>query len=505
MQYHSAFYHSKAFLRFCLLSLVLTAISSCKLEIDASGTGSGNIQTVSGTIDCDYDGSSTSSDCAQEYVNDITECDNYVAGAADTWAELPECTEVLGTYSEDFLATPDENSTFGGWHQNCIGGAGCSYTVNGVDNDDTNVVEIEARFEPEPEPEAVSYTYNHLGQRKSKTVGTSPNEVTTYYIYGPNGELLVEQTDESTPLIKTYVYMEGELIAIHEKRDLADPLTDPEAIHYVVNNHLGQPMYMVSRSNSLHYERYQTPFGQTCSEYQVNMISEHNTRFPGQMYEAETGFHQNWFRDYDPGTGRYLQSDPIGLAGGVNTYSYADQSPLIFFDYYGLAKQHSMGISGLLGLLVPGIGASLQGGISVPDDLSTLQCYQLFFSANVNVLAGMGLYGGVGGFYGFESSDGPLDVIDTDTNRYDEFAAGWGYSGGASRTGSGSWEGGSFREFIDWAWLDENRSDEIPSNAAIAMPIVPKIGAGYGAYGGIGYTMGATLATPVNGDDCECQ
>ncbi len=314
-----------------LFLVILLGLSSCKLEIDASGSGSGNVQTVSGTIDCDYDGSNTSNDCAQEYVNDITECDNYVLGGADTWAELPECTEVLGTYSEDFLATPDENSTFGGWHQNCIGGAGCSYSVNSVDNDDTNIVEVEAKFEPEATPEDVSYTYNHLGQRKSKTVGTSPNEVTTYYIYGPGGELLVEQTDESPdPLIKTYIYMDGELTAIHEKQGTS------ENLHYVINNHLGQPMYMISQNNALHFERYQEPFGKTYSQYQVNAISDHNTRFPGQTYEVETGYHQNWHRDYDPETGRYLQSDPLGLYDGPNTYAYVQGNPVNYIDQTGL-------------------------------------------------------------------------------------------------------------------------------------------------------------------------
>ncbi len=63
---------------------------------------------------------------------------------------------------------------------------------------------------------------------------------------------------------------------------------------------------------------------------------EYNLRFPGQQYDAVVGLHYNYFRDYDPAKGGYVQSDPIGLLGGVGTYAYAGNDPLLTLDRTGL-------------------------------------------------------------------------------------------------------------------------------------------------------------------------
>ena len=61
-----------------------------------------------------------------------------------------------------------------------------------------------------------------------------------------------------------------------------------------------------------------------------------NLRFPGQYFDSETGKHHNYFRDYDPAIGRYVESDPIGLRAGLNTYGYAFGRPLRWTDFFGL-------------------------------------------------------------------------------------------------------------------------------------------------------------------------
>jgi RHS repeat-associated protein len=63
----------------------------------------------------------------------------------------------------------------------------------------------------------------------------------------------------------------------------------------------------------------------------------YNLRFPGQMYQAETGLNQNVRRDYDPAVGRYVESDPAGLDGGsYSPYAYVANDPMDQADPEGL-------------------------------------------------------------------------------------------------------------------------------------------------------------------------
>lgn len=61
-----------------------------------------------------------------------------------------------------------------------------------------------------------------------------------------------------------------------------------------------------------------------------------NLRLPGQYFDKETNTHYNYFRDYDPAIGRYMESDPLGIEAGLNTYAYVTSNPVQVIDPYGL-------------------------------------------------------------------------------------------------------------------------------------------------------------------------
>jgi RHS repeat-associated protein len=80
------------------------------------------------------------------------------------------------------------------------------------------------------------------------------------------------------------------------------------------------------------------PFGGTAPDENPGSLGifEMPLRFPGQYADKETALNYNWFRDYDARLGRYIQSDPIGINGGLNTYAYTDSIPIGSIDPQGL-------------------------------------------------------------------------------------------------------------------------------------------------------------------------
>ena len=76
------------------------------------------------------------------------------------------------------------------------------------------------------------------------------------------------------------------------------------------------------------------PFGQELVA--LNAEKEHRMSFPGQYRDEESGMSYNYFRDYDASVGRYVQSDPSGLSGGINSFVYVESNPIRYYDNLGL-------------------------------------------------------------------------------------------------------------------------------------------------------------------------
>lgn len=114
---------------------------------------------------------------------------------------------------------------------------------------------------------------------------------------------------------------------------------NPESYHYIHTDHLGTPLSVTDGSGQVLWRAQYLAFGAASVQDDFDGDGARltlNLRFPGQYFDAESGLHYNYRRDYDPQTGRYVESDPIGLEGGLNTFSYVDGKPLTGVDPEGL-------------------------------------------------------------------------------------------------------------------------------------------------------------------------
>jgi len=110
--------------------------------------------------------------------------------------------------------------------------------------------------------------------------------------------------------------------------------TSGEKVYYYHNDHLGTPQLMTNDSGAIVWRADYGPFGN--ANFSTNSTVINNFRLPGQIYDRETGLHYNYHRYYDPNTGRYQRADPIGIPGGINLYTYSENNPVNWIDFFGL-------------------------------------------------------------------------------------------------------------------------------------------------------------------------
>ena len=224
-----------------------------------------------------------------------------------------------------------------------------------------------------------TYRHNGQGQRTSKTTSqrtlTSDGAATTnqsiYLVYDEQGQLIGEYT-EAGRRIREYIYLDSTPIAtIDQAGNLA----------YIETDHLQTPRALIdpARNQAIWtWDSLATAFGEHKPQQDPDrdgIQTVFNLRFPSQYFDETTKLHQNGFRPYDPSIGRYTQSDPIGLKGGINTYLYANANSLSYSDPSGL----NPGVGCLAGSLAgppgcvvgAGIGTVVMGGIALGMILST--------------------------------------------------------------------------------------------------------------------------------------
>jgi RHS repeat-associated protein len=179
-----------------------------------------------------------------------------------------------------------------------------------------------------------TYVYNGFGEQVQRQTAT-----TTRFVYDEVGQL-IGQYDSTGTAIQQYVAMNG--IPVGMIVSLAQATTANGRLKYVEPDQLGTPRAIIDPTRQVaiwRWDENSEGFGNTAPNIDpdadgTNVVFD--LRFPGQRYDQSSGLYYNYFRDYEPGVGRYTQSDPIGLAGGISTYSYVGANPLSGIDVYGL-------------------------------------------------------------------------------------------------------------------------------------------------------------------------
>ena len=182
-----------------------------------------------------------------------------------------------------------------------------------------------------------TYTYDADKRRIRKVTSAGANS-TIIFVYGLNGELLGEY-DQAGQALREYVWLDDIPVAMFTP-DPANPSGAP-LVFYIHADHLNAPRIVVDMNNAIHWRWFAEPFGTTAPEVNPSGLGvfAQNLRLPGQYADAESGLFYNYFRNYESSIGRYKESDPIGLRGGVNTYAYVDGRPAEYIDRDGQMAQ----------------------------------------------------------------------------------------------------------------------------------------------------------------------
>jgi len=273
----------------------------------------------------------------------------------------------------------------------------------------------------------------------------------TYIALDQGGVLLAEELSGTW---QDYVYLNGRLVSVVKAGQ----------VYAAHGDQTGRTLTLTNASQAVVWQAEGLPF---TTPITTNSFGAFNFEFPGQ-YEAH-GHTHNGYREYNGYLGRYAQSDPIGLAGGINTYAYVGDNPISRIDPLGLAWQLVVGGGGTVIVPFLGGGAYFNVGINIDGLNSSIYIQD---QGNLAAPTAGGAYAGLGLNASLSHADAP--TTGTDSEPYLEADAGNGpYSGGVTFT--------------------KNGCGKVNSTGVVG--VKPGVGIGLGAFSGTTYTSTAVSPT----------
>lgn len=335
-----------------------------------------------------------------------------------------------------------------------------------------------------------SLKYNAFGERSIETVTGGG----THFIFAADGTVLAEHSPQGA-LVRNYVYLNGVPLALVDAAG---------TVSYVLNDHIGQPQKMLNASGAVIWHRVAGVYGESVSQ-PVGSLGSNPLRFPGQQHSAAAGFSYNMFRNYDPSTGRYLETDPLGVGGGINLYAYVGANPVngtdptglqTIFEYYtGLPDSYRVnamnGIAGWSDTLTFGGTDKVRDWLGINDEIDKCRtAYKV--GEGLGVGTGM-LAGGAGGLRAAGKAGAGREFSHWIPNR----AGGPRslFNGNYVTTAEHALSDPYRYRFMPRPWKEAN---PLPSTATQQWNRVPKVYKGAGAGAG-------TAAAGAAANGCDCQ
>jgi RHS repeat-associated protein len=171
------------------------------------------------------------------------------------------------------------------------------------------------------------YVYNSAGERIRKDVYERGKRTTTFFLYEQHR--LIAEANEHGRITREYIYLGRHPVVM---------LEDGRS-YWIHTDHIGTPRALTDAEQRIVWHADYEPFGTARVNEDPDRdgrITRVDLRFPGQYLDRESGTHYNYYRDYDPRSGRYLTPDPSGAFGGVNAFSYVNANPIQGVDPLGL-------------------------------------------------------------------------------------------------------------------------------------------------------------------------